>query len=135
MQRIPLAEIVTRVERPLRHENDLDVLLDQIGDRRIVLLGEASHGTSEYYEWRRRITERLIHEKQFSFIGVEGDWPDCYALNRYAKDLPDGGRNAREVARAFERWPTWMWANEEVVGLIEWLRKYNDGLPTAERVG
>lgn len=135
MPRTPLAEVVARAQRPLRNDHDLDPLLDEIGDRRIVLLGEASHGTAEYYEWRRRISERLIREKHFSFIAVEGDWPDCYTLNRYAKDLPDSGHNARDVAHAFDRWPTWMWANEEVVGLLEWLRAHNDGLSPDDRVG
>lgn len=135
MARVPLTDLIARSERPLRNENDLDALLDRIGDRRIVLLGEATHGTSEYYEWRRRISERLVREKQFSFIAVEGDWPDCYRLNRFVKDLPNSGKSAQEVAHAFERWPTWMWANEEVVRLIEWLRDYNDGLVLGERVG
>ena len=135
MARLPLIDVIARAERPLRNSNDLDHLLDEIGERRIVLLGEASHGTHEYYEWRRRISERLIREKEFSFIAVEGDWPDCYALNRYAKDLPDAGSNAREVAHTFSRWPTWMWANKEVVGLIEWLRDYNQDLHPEQRVG
>ena len=135
MARLPLIDVIARAERPLRNSNDLDHLLDEIGDRRIVLLGEASHGTHEYYEWRRRISERLIREKEFSFIAVEGDWPDCYALNRYAKDLPDAGSNARDVAHTFSRWPTWMWANKEVVGLIEWLRDYNQDLHPEQRVG
>ncbi|MGQ0562506.1 MAG: erythromycin esterase family protein [Gemmatimonadota bacterium] len=135
MENSSLVEQVARFERPLRDADDLDVLLDRIGDRRIVLLGEASHGTSEYYEWRRRISERLIREKEFSLIAVEGDWPDCYKLNRYVKHLPEAGSNAREVAHAFERWPTWMWANEEVVGLLGWLHEYNDGIPAGERVG
>jgi erythromycin esterase-like protein len=130
-----LADAIARAQRPLRNEDDLDPLLDRIGDRRIVLLGEASHGTAEYYDWRRRISERLIREKQFSFIAVEGDWPDCYQLNRYARRLPNAGENAHSVAHAFDRWPTWMWANEEVVNLIEWLRQYNDGIPLGERVG
>lgn len=135
MAKLPLADAVARVERPLRNENDLDALVDRIGDRRIVLLGEASHGTSEYYEWRRRISERLIREKQFSFVAVEGDWPDCYKLNRFIKHLPDSGRSAHAVAHAFERWPTWMWANEEVMRFIEWLRDYNEEIPPGERVG
>ena len=135
MVRLPLADAIASIERPLRNENDLDALLDRIGDRRIVLLGEASHGTHEYYEWRRRISERLIREKEFAFIAVEGDWPDCYALNRYAKDYPDAGSSARDVAHAFDRWPTWMWANKETVGLIEWLRDYNKDLVPEERVG
>src|SRR5438034_283159 len=94
---------------------DLDPLLDRIGDTRYVLLGEASHGTAEFYNWRRTISQRLICEKGFSFIAVEGDWPDCYRVNRYVKGIAGGEGSAREVLHAFSRWPTWMWANEEVV--------------------
>ena len=120
---------------PLRETGDLDPLLDRIGDARRVLLGEASHGTSEYYTWRARLSERLIREKGFSFIAVEGDWPDCYEVNRYVKGYRDSGVNAHEVLRVFERWPTWMWANEEIAELAEWLRHHNDELPQEERVG
>lgn len=112
---------------PLNDEADLDPLIDRIGDARVVLLGEASHGTSEFYTWRDRISRRLIAEKGFAFIAVEGDWPDCYTLNLYAKERDGVGSDAREVLHAFNRWPTWMWANEEVVALAEWLRGFNHG--------
>jgi len=121
--------------RQLRSSADLDPLLHRIGDARYVLLGEASHGTHDYYTWRTLISRRLIEEKGFSFIAVEGDWPDCYRVNRYAKGCADSGDTARDVLHNFERWPTWMWANEEVVDLIEWLRGYNDRLPPDQRVG
>ncbi len=130
-----LTERVQGVAHPLRGTEDLDPLLDRIGDARCVLLGEASHGTSEYYTWRAHISERLIREKGFSFIAVEGDWPDCYEVNRYAKGYPSSGTSAREALGAFDRWPTWMWANEEIVDLLEWLRRHNDGLSEEERVG
>src|SRR5947209_14008895 len=89
-----LAERVRAMAHPLRGAEDLDPLLDRIGDARCVLLGEASHGTSEYYAWRTRISERLIREKGFSFVAVEGDWPDCYEINRYVKGYPDSGKSA-----------------------------------------
>jgi len=130
-----LAEKVREMAHPLRGTEDLDPLLDRIGHTRCVLLGEASHGTSEYYTWRARISERLIREKGSSFIGAEGDRPDCYEVNRYAKGYPDSGTSAREVLETFDRWPAWMWANEEIVELSEWLRRPNDGLPGRERVG
>jgi erythromycin esterase-like protein len=130
-----LIERVGRLALPLRNSADLDPLLEQIGDAHYVLLGEASHGTSEYYRWRARISQRLIREKGFSFIAVEGDWPDCYRVNRYIKGLPDSGAGAREVLHAFDRWPTWMWANREVVELAEWLRRHNDGLAEDRKVG
>src|SRR6056297_1612188 len=112
--------------QPLASEQDLDPLLERIGDARYVLLGEASHGTHEYYTWRAALSRRLIEEKGFSFIAVEGDWPDCYRVNRYVKGYPDSGDSAHDVLHDFERWPTWMWANQEMVELAQWLRSYND---------
>jgi len=126
---------VRNLAHPLRGPDDLDVLLERIGDSRYVLLGEATHGTSDYYTWRMKLSQRLIEEKGFSFIGVEGDWPDCYRVNRYVKDYPEAGENAHDVLHAFERWPTWMWANEEIVALTEWLREYNNTLPAEKKVG
>ena len=130
-----LAERLRQRLHPLRVAGDLDPLLEHIGNARCVLLGEASHGTSEYYAWRTRISERLIREKDFSFIAVEGDWPDCYEVNRYVRGLPGSAHSAREALGAFRRWPTWMWANEEVAELVEGLRRHNDGLPEPERIG
>jgi len=130
-----LVQEVARMASPVEGPADLDPLMEKIGDAHFVLLGEASHGTSEYYRWRAAISQRLILEKGFSFIAVEGDWPDCYRVNRYVKDFPDSGTNAREVLDAFDRWPTWMWANEEVVDLAEWLHRHNDGLPDDRKVG
>src|SRR5947207_373758 len=121
-----IAEQVRALERPLLDSDDLDPLMERIGDARYVLLGEASHGTSEYYTWRTRISQRLIREKGFSFIAVEGDWPDCYRVNQYVRGETDSGASAREVLHAFDRWPTWMWANEEIVALAEWLRDHNE---------
>jgi erythromycin esterase-like protein len=126
---------VRELSRPLRNVHDLDPLLDRIGDATCVLLGEASHGTSEYYTWRAALSKRLIREKGFSFIAVEGDWPDCYRVNRYVKGYADAGDNAHEVLHAFERWPTWMWANEEVVALAEWVRRHNDSAVADQKVG
>lgn len=117
----------------LGSDADLDPLLDAIGDTRHVLIGEASHGTSEFYAWRARLSKRLIREKGFSFIGVEGDWPDLYDLNRYVKGHE--GESAVEVVGRFRRWPTWMWANWEVVAFAEWLRGHNEPLPKDDRIG
>jgi len=130
-----LPKEIRSIAYPLETAGDLDPLIERIGDARYLLLGEASHGTSDYYTWRAEISRRLIREKGFSFIGVEGDWPDCYRVNRYVKGAPDSGGSAEEVLHAFERWPTWMWANEEVVELAEWLRGYNEGLPEPKKVG
>jgi erythromycin esterase len=130
-----LSNAVRRIGRPLGSTDDLDALIDHIGNARYVLLGEASHGTSEYYTWRMRLSQRLIEEKGFTFIAVEGDWPDCYRVNRYIKGYPNAGRSARDVLHEFERWPTWMWANWEVAALAEWLRDYNAQRTDENKVG
>src|SRR5438105_15814085 len=88
---------IRSLARPLRRSADLDPLLERIGDARFVLLGEASHGTAEYYEWRAAITKRLIAEHGFRFVAVEGDWPDCFRLNRWVKGRAEQTRSAREV--------------------------------------
>ncbi len=119
----------------LETAKDLDALIEDIGDRRVVMLGEATHGTHEFYTWRTAITKRLIEEKGFSFIAVEGDWPDCYKLNRYVKSYADAGSDAVEAMRTYDRWPTWMWANWEVVALAEWLCGHNRPKTPESRVG
>jgi erythromycin esterase len=120
---------------PLRNAQDLDPFVDDIGQRPIVMLGEASHGTHEYYTWRTAISKRLITEKGYRFIAVEGDWPDCYRINRYVKGYPGAEPTIRAVLETFDRWPTWMWANWEVADLAEWLRDYNKDRPMEQRVG
>lgn len=119
----------------LESPQDLDRLLDEIGPSQYVLLGEASHGTSEYYTWRAEITKRLVQEKGFTLIGVEGDWPDLYKLNQYIQGSNQEGASAREVLQQLNRWPTWMWANEEVAELAEWLRMYNQSQEADNKVG
>jgi erythromycin esterase len=126
---------VQRLARPLRSESDLDPLLERIGDAPFVLLGEASHGTHEFYAWRAALTRRLIEERGFRFVAVEGDWPDCYRVSCSVTGAPGAPADPAEALRAFERWPTWMWANEEVVDFTRWLRQHNTALPAQERVG
>ncbi len=99
--------------------------MERIGDASIVLLGEASHGTHEYYTWRALITQQLIEKKGFNIIGVEGDWPDCYRINRYVRNYKNSGEKAPDVLKEFHRWPTWMWANWEIAALMEWLKNHN----------
>ena len=106
----------------------LDAFIGDIGNRSVVMLGEASHGTHEYYTWRSAISKRLIQEKGFSFIAVEGDWPDCYKINQYIKGYKDACKSMEEVLHHFDRWPTWMWANWEIAALGEWLKQYNEPL-------
>ncbi|QMU29321.1 erythromycin esterase family protein [Adhaeribacter radiodurans] len=114
---------------------DLDPLLERIGEAKFVLLGEASHGTHEYYTWRAEISKRLIQEKNFSCIAVEGDWPDCFEINRWIKAYPGTPNTILEVLNNFNRWPTWMWANWEISALAQWMRNYNDQLAPEKKIG
>ncbi|WP_193165630.1 erythromycin esterase family protein [Microbulbifer hainanensis] len=128
----PLLESLRALGRPLRSGGDLDPLLERLAGARLVMLGEASHGTSEFYIWRAAISRRLIEEHGFDFVAVEGDWPDCYRINRYVKAYPESGERAERVLHGFDRWPTWMWANWETVAFAEWLRRHNDVRPARQ---
>lgn len=129
------ATAIRQYAHPLKNADDIQPLLDRIGDAKVVMLGEASHGTHEYYTWRAQISKRLIEEKGFNFIGVEGDWPDCYRLNRFIKGYDNAGGSAFKVLHQFNRWPTWMWANWEISALAEWMHKHNAGLPANKKAG
>ncbi len=107
---------------------DYDELLARVGDRRLVLLGEASHGTHEFYRERARITKRLIDEHGFNAVAVEADWPDAYRVNRYVMGQ-SADANAATALSDFRRFPGWMWRNRDVVGFVEWLRARNDAHP------
>ena len=120
----------------LNSSKDLQPLIDDIGDASVVMLGEASHGTHEFYTWRTAISKRLIEEKGFRFIAVEGDWPDCYKINRYIKGYKSSGESSiQQILQNFDRWPTWMWANWEVAALSEWLKEYNANLLADKKIG
>jgi erythromycin esterase-like protein len=106
--------------QPLESDSDLDPLLQQIQAKHIAMLGEASHGTSEFYRIRDRISRKLLKDSEFSFVAVEGDWPDLYRLNRYAK--LGKGKSAKQVMQSFRRWPTWMWSNGEFESFVEFMR-------------
>jgi erythromycin esterase len=129
------AEEVAALAAPLTDAGDFDVLFDRVGDARVVLIGEASHGTHEFYRWRALLTQRLITEKDFSFVAVEGDWPDCDRVDRVVRGRPDAPDDPREALLAFRRWPTWLWANEEVVDFCRWLRTHNAVLDEQRRTG
>jgi erythromycin esterase-like protein len=106
-------------------KSDYDALLDLVGDARFVLLGEATHGSHEFYEERARITRRLIEEKGFHAVAVEADWPDAYRVNRYVRGQ-GGDADANAALGGFRRFPNWMWRNTDVVRFVEWLRHHND---------
>ena len=128
-----VVEAVRLDARPLTGApSDYDALLAMVGDARIVLLGEASHGTHEFYRERARVTKRLVTELGFTAVTIEGDWPDAYRVNRYvrgAREDPD----AEEALRGFRRFPTWMWRNADVLDFVGWLLAHND--PRAHGTG
>lgn len=104
----------------------LNKIVEEIGDAKIVMIGEASHGTSEFYTIRAELSKKLIEQKGFQLIAVEGDWPSAQAVNYYVKGYSEEGKIAKDVLMsAFHRWPTWMWANEEVATFTEWLKEFN----------
>jgi erythromycin esterase-like protein/predicted phosphoribosyltransferase len=113
---------------------DYDALIEAIGDAHLVLIGEATHGTHEFYQERAVITDRLIAEKGFTAVAVEADWPDAYRVNRYVRGMSDD-RDSVEALTDFGRFPTWMWRNTDVVDFISWLRAHNDTRPDDQRVG
>ncbi|MEE6257221.1 erythromycin esterase family protein [Plantactinospora sonchi] len=115
--------------------SDFDPLLERIASARVVMLGEASHGTYDYYRIREQITRRLIVERGFSFVAVEGDWPDCDLVNRSVTAAPGGEADPQSALERFVRWPTWMWSNAEVSRFCRWLRAWNLDQPVPERVG
>jgi erythromycin esterase-like protein len=131
-QAVPLLQKHSHV---IHSMHDLQPLIEKAGNARIVMLGEASHGTHEYYTWRSYITRKLITEKGFHFIAVEGDWPDCYRINQFIKG-ESTDRKAADVLQTMSRWPTWMWANWEIEALAEWLRRHNtNSLRQDQKIG
>jgi erythromycin esterase-like protein len=105
--------------------DDYESLLSLVADRRLVLIGEASHGTHEFYRERARLTRRLIDDLGFTVVAVEGDWPDAYRVNRYVMGMSNDA-DAEASLRGFLRFPTWMWRNQDVLGFVQWLRARND---------
>ncbi len=107
-------------------------LMDLIGDSRFVLIGEASHGTHEFYHMRASLTRRLIEEKGFTAIAAEADWPDAHRVNRYVLGRGED-QYAVQALDNFRRFPAWMWRNSDVLEFVSWLREYNDSLPNGTR--
>jgi len=111
---------------------DYEPLMELVGNSRFTLLGEASHGTHDFYHTRAQITQWLIKEKGYSAVAVEADWPDAHRVNRYVQGRSDDA-DAVEALGSFKRFPTWMWRNTDVVEFVAWLREYNDDLPEGSR--
>ena len=127
-----LVEQIAQVAEAFDAVDDLPLerLLERIGDSRLVLLGEASHGTSEFYQARQRITRALIEEQGFDFIAIEGDWPDVARMDHYVRHA----EYSQSEWTAFARFPTWMWRNEDVRGFVDWLREHNAEREPSTRV-
>jgi len=129
---LSLAEMIAKHGESFESVDDapLEGLLQRIGDARVVLLGEATHGTSEFYRLRAPITQALIEQKGFNVVAVEADWPDAARIDHYVRDRDIPAKSWR----AFARFPTWMWRNQEVLDFVEWLRAHNMERPHEERV-
>jgi erythromycin esterase-like protein len=130
-----VTDAIRRTAQPLRPATpDYSSLVRTIGNARFVLLGEASHGTHEFYAERARITQQLITEHGFTAVAVEADWPDAYRVNRYVRGESDD-TDAEEALGDFKRFPTWMWRNSVVVDFVRWLREHNATRQPAARAG
>lgn len=133
---VPIADAVRRAALPLTDEAaSLDPLMEVIGDARFALIGEASHGTHEFYDVRARLTRRLIEEKGFDAVAVEADWPDAYRVNRYVRGRSAGDALPEDALGDFQRFPLWMWRNTVVLDFIAWLRTHNREREYRDRVG
>lgn len=129
-----IASVITRAAEPFDTIDNVDFnkTLQRIGDARIVLIGEASHGTSEFYRFRARLSQALITHKGFNFVSAEADWPDAKNIDRYVRGLP----STTSPLTSFTRFPTWMWRNQEVEEFIEWQRRHNEKISDVQkRVG
>ncbi len=138
--------MVGTIDRTLTHDlrdaahhlvgapEDFDALIALVGDSRFALIGEASHGTHEFYRIRAEITKRLIREKGFTSVAVEADWPDAYRINRYVHGRGED-QDAADALGGFRRFPQWMWRNADVLDFIGWLRAYNEGVSDAQQAG
>src|SRR6516164_6680236 len=131
-----LVHAIRRSSHPLTGEpTDFDPLLKAIGDSRFVLIGEATHGTHEFYRLRAQITKRLITEKEFTAVAAEADWPDAYRINQYVRFEGDD-EDAIDALSGFQRFPAWMWRNADVLDFVGWLRDHNDSVrPGRPKVG
>ncbi|MGV3505340.1 MAG: erythromycin esterase family protein [Adhaeribacter sp.] len=118
---------------PLENERSLDALLQDLGGAGLVFLGEGSQGSADYYTWRAALTRRLVEEKGFKVIAIEGDWPASFAVHQFItgdKRFP----SAQQALASFSRWPAWRWANHDMANFVSWLRDYNARLPGDQQV-
>ncbi len=134
MSDLKLIEEIRNTACPLTGSaKDFDLLLDLVGEARFVLLGEATHGTHEFYRLRGEITKRLIQQKGFHAVAVEADWPDAYRVNRYVRNGYQDEMTSVDALSGFKRFPSWMWRNADVLDFVGWLKEYNADLPKGRR--
>ena len=123
-----LSQLLRRNAQPFTGDrHDFDSLMELIGDSSMVLIGEASHGTHEYYKTRIDLTRKLIEERGFNVIAAEADWPDALSVNRYVKGRGTAS-SANQSLGSFQRFPTWLWRNADVLSFVEWLKKHNGSM-------
>ncbi|HEY5944208.1 MAG TPA: erythromycin esterase family protein [Kofleriaceae bacterium] len=128
-------EAIQSIARPLHVEADIDRLVELVAHKRIVMIGEASHGTHEFYDFRSALSRRLIQHHGFMAVAVEGDWPDALRADRYVRGQPIDDDGAIAALDSFERFPRWMWRNEDVAAFLAWLHGFNSDLDERQRCG
>lgn len=119
---------------PLETEADLDPLLERAKNKRLVLLGDASHGSYDFYRVRTHISQRLLREQDFSFVAIEAPWEETLVVDRYVRNLPGAAATAAEALKGFALWPDWVWNNSEMERFVSWLRQHNSQLPPSKRI-
>jgi erythromycin esterase-like protein len=128
-------EAIQSIARALHGEQDIDRLVELVAHRRIVMIGEATHGTHEFYDLRAALTRRLIQHHGFAAVAIEGDWPDALRADRFVRDQATDDDDAESSLDSFERFPRWMWRNEDVAAFVAWLRGHNSQRDERQRVG
>jgi erythromycin esterase-like protein len=128
-------EAIQSIARPLHGEQDIDRLAELVAHERIVMIGEATHGTHEFYDFRAALSRRLIQHHGFAAVAIEGDWPDALRADRYVRDQPTDDDDAVAALDSFERFPRWMWRNEDVAAFIVWLHGHNSQRGERQRCG
>ncbi len=130
-----LVAVLNHALIPLKEQGEsFQHLISKIGDARFVLIGEASHGTQEFYQARIKITQQLIKEHGFMAVAIEGDWPDAYKVHRYLHG-EGSKKDPIQALDKFQRFPTWMWRNTTIPPFISWLREHNDALDPKQKIG
>ncbi len=129
------SEAIASIARSLHGEQDIDQLVELVADKRIVMIGEASHGTHEFYDFRAALSRRLIQHHGFAGVAVEGDWPDALRVDRYVRATVTDDEDPVAALDSFERFPRWLWRNEDVAAFVAWLRGHNSQHDEHERCG